>query len=175
MAAFSEERAPSCLIGLWGLSVIVETQGSHEEAVRGARREGESEPIRCERPLCQSHASCERILLVKRAGLAAVAFRDACDQLITSFIILLPLVQNTLKNPCACLSPVERCLLYFHLFRLCLAGCHNWRAALNYTGWNPASSSKTGRASCALQREGIIDEFLSSILFRPFRRPDTIS
>ena len=43
MAAFNEERAPSCRFGRWDLEAMVETQGSHEEAVRGARREGESE------------------------------------------------------------------------------------------------------------------------------------
>ena len=57
---------------------------------------------------------------------------DVCDQPITASFIVPHLVRNTLKKSC-------------------LTGCHNWRAALKYTGWNPASSSETGRAARAVQ------------------------
>ena len=50
MATFSEERAPPCSVGSWELVAMVETQDSHEEAVRGARCEEESEPIKYEHP-----------------------------------------------------------------------------------------------------------------------------
>ena len=35
MAKFSEERAPPCSVGCWDSVAMVETQDSHEEAVRG--------------------------------------------------------------------------------------------------------------------------------------------
>ena len=41
MAAFSEERAPSCPFGRWDLVVMVEMQGSYEETMQGAGREQE--------------------------------------------------------------------------------------------------------------------------------------
>ena len=44
MAAFNEERAPSCAFGRWGSVAMVETEDdSREKAVRGAGREQESE------------------------------------------------------------------------------------------------------------------------------------
>ena len=44
IAIFSEERTPSRPFGRWDLSVMVETQGSCEEAVRCEGCEGEPEP-----------------------------------------------------------------------------------------------------------------------------------
>ena len=44
MAAFSEERVPSCLSGRWDLVAMVETKGGCGEVVRGAGHEEESGP-----------------------------------------------------------------------------------------------------------------------------------
>ena len=60
IATFSEERAPSCPFGRWDVVAMVETQGSHEEAVWGARRDGESEHIRYERQSCHRMSRANR-------------------------------------------------------------------------------------------------------------------
>ena len=44
MATLSEEKTPSRPFGRWDLSVMVETQGSCEKAVRRGGSEGEPEP-----------------------------------------------------------------------------------------------------------------------------------
>ena len=94
IATFSEERAPSCPFGRWDIVAMVGTQGSHEEAERGARRDGESERQWIRASIPSSRVSCELThLVVQRSGFAVAAFQDACDQLITSrFSIPLPLV-----------------------------------------------------------------------------------
>ena len=66
MAAFSKERAASCPIGRWDLSVIVETQGSCEDVDgAGAGHEEESEPLMKTSVNLASRAWCEQTYLMR--------------------------------------------------------------------------------------------------------------
>ena len=45
MVIFNAERYPSCPIGRWNLSVMIEMRSSHEKVVRCGGCEGGSEPL----------------------------------------------------------------------------------------------------------------------------------